>query len=291
MANNKKNDKNERIDFFVDQFLGMKHKHEVKESGVNALGGNGAWSIEEIDPSKAIRRSFEPDHPFLVSFGLGIKDETSERLFSDDAGHLVSDIKTLIGKGFECALLDGLSVVWVKVVPTDLKRLKGVSAARHDAAFEWHYRRQCFDGSGEYVKCLAVTYKNKSVPVFYNGKPWENVGDKLIAFSSMVEDILRKDVFHATFTNKETGKGLKIALSGEGIVDLMKFRESPTTETGRKRPVLHWVKEHLRKTQGVTSQNVRVEKYERGIDDFESDGYVVSINVPEETFETMASKQ
>lgn len=290
-----KNKKNKRIDFFIDQFMGMSHLHEITERGVkgNHINSNNGWRGEEIDPSKAIKRTFKPDHPFLVDFGSDIEDETSERIFTRSKDYLVSDMKELIGNGFENTLLNGLSVIWIKVIPTDLKKLKGFSAFKHDAAFEYHYRVKYFDGSGEYIKRIVATYKNNPVPIFYNGAPVENVYDQLVALCSVKEDVCRNGVFHAKFTNSDTGKGLIMALTGNGIIELMKFRDTPRTDSGRKRPILHWVKEHLRNynTQNQEPGNTRIDSYERGIDSFESDGYVISIQSPSVTFEKMRAKK
>lgn len=290
-----KNKKNKRIDFFIEQFMGMSHLHEITERGVkgNHRNSNNGWNSEEIDPSKAIKRNFKPNHPFLLDFGSDIEDETSERLFAPSRDYLVSDMKELVGNGFESALLNGLSVIWVKVVPTDLKRLKGISAFKHDAAFEWHYRVKYFDGSGEYIKRIVATYKNNPVPVFYNGLPVENVYNQLVVLCSVKEDIYRSGVFHAKFTNADTGKGLTMALSGNSVIELMKFREAPRTESGRKRPILHWVKEHLRNchNQNQNPGNTRIDSYERGVDSFESDGCLVSIQTPAVTFEKMRTKR
>ena len=159
-----KNKKNKRIDFFIDQFMGMSHLHEITERGVkgNHINSNNGWRGEEIDPSKAIKRTFKPDHPFLVDFGSDIEDETSERIFTRSKDYLVSDMKELIGNGFENTLLNGLSVIWIKVIPTDLKKLKGFSAFKHDAAFEYHYRVKYFDGSGEYIKRIVANNNRNS---------------------------------------------------------------------------------------------------------------------------------
>jgi len=84
-----------------------------------------------------------------------------------------------------------------------------------------------------------------------------------------------------------------MALTGNGIIELMKFRDTPRTDSGRKRPILHWVKEHLRNynTQNQEPGNTRIDSYERGIDSFESDGYVISIQSPSVTFEKMRAKK
>ena len=55
----------------------------------------------------------------------------------------------------------------------------------------------------------------------------------------------------------------------------MKFRDDPKTKTGRKKPIIHWVSGHLK-----GANKSKIEKYKRGIQKFECDGYMIEITEP-----------
>lgn len=62
------------------------------------------------------------------------------------------------------------------------------------------------------------------------------------------------------------------------IKSLLYARELPMTETGRKRPILHWVESHRRRLK--TGVNVDVQKFLRGTSEFEMFGEKFFISNP-----------
>lgn len=64
----------------------------------------------------------------------------------------------------------------------------------------------------------------------------------------------------------------------EQIQSLFYARDLPQTETGRKRPILHWVKAHRRRIQRGTV--VDVKKHLKGVSKFEMNGTVFEITSP-----------
>lgn len=283
-----KSKRNKRIDFFIDLLMGMKQGADTQDKIFKGAHGNSnnGWVGESVNPTKSIKRTFEPSTPFMPWYGVGIDTEAEERLFYRDGSLLASDIRELIGDGFELAFLHGLSVKWFKVVPADIKRLKGFSVIKHDAVFELHYRLRLSSGEGEYVKRVFAIYNNKPVPVFYNGQPTPNdLPGQIYMLCSTAEDFYRKGVYHAKITNLDTRRGVTLAIDGEALIDLMKFRDTPRTESGRKRPILHWVKEYLKK--GVAPRPNKVSSHHRGIEVFEEGGVRVEITPPRKTFDEM----
>lgn len=69
----------------------------------------------------------------------------------------------------------------------------------------------------------------------------------------------------------------------EHIKSLFYARKSPLTETGRKRPILHWVKAHERRVkEGV---DIDVRKHMRGVYEFILDGLKFKITSPDKEHE------
>jgi len=64
----------------------------------------------------------------------------------------------------------------------------------------------------------------------------------------------------------------------EQIKSLLYARESPLTGTGRRRPILHWVKSHRKRIK--SGVDVDIEKYLRGITEFVMDGTLFKITRP-----------
>lgn len=71
---------------------------------------------------------------------------------------------------------------------------------------------------------------------------------------------------------------LRLGVDGEIVKSLFYARQAPLTESGRKRPILHWVRSHQRRIkEGV---DVDISKHLRGITKFEMDGFPFTITNP-----------
>lgn len=71
---------------------------------------------------------------------------------------------------------------------------------------------------------------------------------------------------------------ITLGVGQEAVKSLFYARETPLTETGRKRPILHWVRAHQRRIkEGV---DVDVSKHLRGITKFEMHGLNLEITSP-----------
>jgi hypothetical protein len=71
---------------------------------------------------------------------------------------------------------------------------------------------------------------------------------------------------------------LVLGCSPEHIKSLFYARSLPVTETGRRRPILHWVQAHNRRLQAGIE--IDVNKHLRGIEKFEMDGFNFEITNP-----------
>lgn len=74
------------------------------------------------------------------------------------------------------------------------------------------------------------------------------------------------------------GTPLSIGVSPDHIKSLFYARSLPVTESGRKRPILHWVRAHQRRL--AAGIDVDISKHLRGVDAFEMGGFDWSITNP-----------
>lgn len=75
-------------------------------------------------------------------------------------------------------------------------------------------------------------------------------------------------------------RGIKLSTDGEGIRELAQIREGPRTSTGRKRPILHWVKRHMRK-KSRSDGEIEIPRHLRGLEEFEIDDFMFRIVEPQ----------
>jgi hypothetical protein len=80
---------------------------------------------------------------------------------------------------------------------------------------------------------------------------------------------------------------LTLGVAEEHVKSLFYARSLPVTETGRKRPILHWVQAHARRIQAGIEVDVR--KHLRGITEFDMDGLHFQIISPDKQAERDAA--
>lgn len=76
----------------------------------------------------------------------------------------------------------------------------------------------------------------------------------------------------------ERGSNVTFGVHQEQIKSLFYARSLPVTESGRRRPILHWVQAHRRRMREGT--DVDISKHLRGIEAFEMDGTTFTITNP-----------
>lgn len=74
---------------------------------------------------------------------------------------------------------------------------------------------------------------------------------------------------------------LDFGVDHEWVKSLLFAREAPMTETGRKRPIVHWVEQHNRRIASGT--DVQISKHLRGVTKIEMDNLQFEITSPSET--------
>lgn len=73
------------------------------------------------------------------------------------------------------------------------------------------------------------------------------------------------------------------------IKSLLYSRKSPLAETGRRRPILHWVRSHRRRMK--SGVDIDIEKHLRGITEFVMDGTMFRITRPIKRNESIETQQ
>jgi hypothetical protein len=71
---------------------------------------------------------------------------------------------------------------------------------------------------------------------------------------------------------------LTLGCSAEHIKSLFYAREAPISESGRRRPILHWVRQHQRRVK--SGIDIDIHKHLRGVVSFEMDGFSFEITSP-----------
>jgi hypothetical protein len=82
----------------------------------------------------------------------------------------------------------------------------------------------------------------------------------------------------AVFGDDTRRTPLRLGVTPDVLRSLFYARSLPTTESGRRRPILHWVRAHLRRLKlGI---EIDIAKHLRGITAFEMDGFEFDITQP-----------
>lgn len=133
--------------------------------------------------------------------------------------------------------------------------------------------------SGEIMPCIwSSQYIPSPGTDFFFGSLWAAWTAKTI---NAVADA--RYVWNVETAEALVGKGfwktpLRLGVSEEHVKSLFYARDIPLTETGRRRPILHWVQAHERRLR--TGIDIDVRKHLRGIFEFEMAGFPFRITNP-----------
>lgn len=279
-----KNDKNNRIEFIIEKlFMANELNYKQASYDTNTQPKKSGWKLFHIDIGDSVKREFLPDHPWLYNFGTGIDDPNDDNLIALHTDYLIKKPQEIITDSFEFLVIKGSEIIWTKHVKTDIKKLKHISAPFAKAVYETHQRSvNILGGEGLYGKNISACNSGGDIPIYYGGKPVNQEGFGELTFAcSIKEHFYKLGVFHVQITKVSTGAGIKMAVDSAAISELMRFRTDPLTSKGNKKPVIHWVSKHARKTAGNSSVRAKVKSYIRGLGEFEIDGYKFSIKEPD----------
>jgi hypothetical protein len=203
-------------------------------------------------------------------------DDSSDRIFTTDAGLLLAPVQDILGKEAEIAFIADDRVKWTGFRKIN-KPPRGVWVASPGASiYELHYREIFENGSSTYFKRVAaVSKRGQSVPCLVEGSTGAGAGEEgrqAILAASIIEDAHRIDVLTATISDS-TAVVVPVPIGDHK--ELFALRDAPMTPAGRRRAILHWVAEHSRRKK--TGEPFQVKRHTRGVRELTIDGLTVRL--------------
>lgn len=204
-------------------------------------------SVDAVDFSSVVRigeRGPSRSYTFDVS---------GDRLFTSDIDLLLNHPAEIIGSGVEVILYFKDALKWCRYEP--IQRPRGFAAfGKVDRWIAVHYRTHTIDGKQDYIKdVMALSKSGKALPTRVDGwnvKCDQSTKEKeqmMVMALSVVEDAHRPGVLLAT-ASAETS--IVFPVNYGAHKDFLALRDGPNnTPTGRKNPILHFCKQHIRKTK------------------------------------------
>jgi hypothetical protein len=204
-------------------------------------------------------------------------DESSDRIFSTDAGLLLASVQDILGKESEIAFICDDRVKWTGFRKIN-KPPRGVWVASTGASlYEFHYREIFENGSSTYFKRVAaVSKRGRPVPCIIEGSSGSGAateGSHAVLAASIIEDAHRIDALTATITDS-TSIVLPVPVGDHK--ELFALRDAPMTPSGRRRAILHWVAKHTRRRRN-SDEAVQIKAHTRGVREITVDGFTVRL--------------
>lgn len=197
---------------------------------------------------------------------------SAERDYAAHADYLVVDPRTAIGSGIETMMLceDG-KLKWCKVMP--MPKPKGLVAITNKPYgwYVFHYRYITEGEPDFYVKRPFALCDDGSIPLlkalgaaegYKPAREREEISLQLALVLSVFEDAHRAGSFLASV---EEHVRLRFPVGQDAYKKFLILRDGPRdTPTGRKNPILHWCREHIRSTSTGFAE---VETHLRGVEE------------------------
>lgn len=215
-----------------------------------------------------------------------------ERLFTLEPGLLLRPVHEIIGASTEIAFCgsDYENIKWFKY-----KRLNGRPKGFVPAVFgeliyyESHYRLiDVTTKKDEYIthvhawspknnRFFPVAKERADLSHFF--KSAAESTDTFILCASAIEDSQCKYFFMVSLTVDVT---INFYVDCDAVKSLFKLRDNPLTANDRRRPIIHWVCEHLRK-KPVNPGYAEIPEHLRGVNEFDFEGFQIKITSPKAT--------
>lgn len=211
----------------------------------------------------------------------------SERIYTMDPDLLLDDPLKVVGPKEELAIYDTGGAQWFGQRLYSGNR-KGYTTAAPPRAIwvEQHQRNIRPDGREFYFSQMSAwdPVNRRIWPIVpahcarqklrgSNKKQNQQALRMLVLMASFVED---SKPFWCVEVRESTA--VKTYATEESVKKLAELRKAPLTQSGRKKAILHWVAEHVRKLP--TGNQTTVSQHMRGIESFSVDGLDVSIFNP-----------
>jgi hypothetical protein len=202
----------------------------------------------------------------------------ADRYITEDADVMLHTPQDLIGRHVEVANLYANRVEWFAFRKLN-KRPRGVVVGAPNAdLYEMHLKCLFSSGESEYLhRVAAINKRGRPVAVLYEGNKWQGDpfadGKKLVMAASIVEDCYRPKCFEASVQDVVQ---IVFPVEQGHHLEVFKLRDGPYTGSRRK-PLLHWVAKHLRRTRKPDAP-AEVKEHLRGVHKFDIDGLHVELS-------------
>lgn len=244
------------------------------------VGGGDVVVSTAID-----HRSHVASAPIECPLVFGISElHTLHRWISSDPDDLMGDAVDLIGDGSEQICCAGPTVKWLMVRP--IKKLPGryfTAAVGSFKFFEMHYRQW------HYLYPEKGLYRREFTAYSQRAKTWckvmgprEGAGQEchdyrisrraLAWFCSLEEDA---NLFWRIKLTEDAS--CYLSADGAAVIDLFKHRHAPLTPSGRRKAIMHWVRNYTRR---AVATNREVKEHLRGVHSFNFGTTLVEIFAP-----------
>jgi hypothetical protein len=204
-------------------------------------------------------------------------DMTDEdRLYTTDRRMLLHNPIDVLGDSAEVATFQGDSLKWVAFYKTK-KRPKGVSYLGKPAAwYEMHHKLIRDDGCSVYQKrIIPLDSQGRALPAKIQNafvcSP-DAEGDSVVLCTSLIEDAHRPNTMLAEVKDSVT---IKFPVPINEYKDVFFARDEPLTPSGRKKAIVHWVAQHMRKKKD--NDITAVKKHVRGVQHITVGGVSITI--------------
>lgn len=270
---------------------GKQYKIKTREDSEKFISKARKVDIVEFDQSSIYlpyvpQRS--PKNPLIIA--------NPDRVFTCSDELLLQPLENVIGVGCEFALLENETVddnyikwTYIRRLPTKPKGLiSGAPLGSSCIYYEMQYKFipvnskkmpssviLIFAYVPKYKKFYAMV-ENQSQLSMLDKKVPEEAYFSFVTAASLLEDSRCNYFFTVTITAVIS---ITTYVLPDAVKELFKLREEPKTDTGRKRPIIHWVCKHLRSLP-VNFGYVEIPEYLRGITEFDIDGFHVKIKSP-----------
>lgn len=219
----------------------------------------------DVDVSKFMQ--FDDMHPssMYVAGAVGGLD----RVLGTVPELLMAHPAEILGDQMEHAVFDAASQSFKWFGYRKLhKAPKGVTHVGKAAFwYETHFRLVTAHGQTGYLKrALPIDSKGNALPAFFQKAPLQNKGGETFALccaASVKEDTHRRG---SMLVDVKDAVELRFATYIGEHKSLFALRDAPLTPAGRRKAIVHWVSEHLRK------EGTKVQAHTRGVREISMDG-------------------
>jgi hypothetical protein len=228
----------------------------------------GVWIEATQDDSKHIP-ALPIECPIMLSPGIEL--HALPRVYTDDPNQLITPVSDLVGEVVESILVDESDIVqWHALRPVAKlpRRYYAVGSPAGCTFYEQHYREwNChFPESGCYFRYFRA-YHERTNNWYQVLGPGEIPGRKLTKARQCLTLACSVQEDANLFWKIKLSEGKAacvISADGTAVLDLFANREGPRTPGGRRRPLMHWVRRHVRKSRGM-NRIQEVQEYLKGV--------------------------